>query len=593
LLLIDDDQELNLDTDHSDVTPPRRRSNRNIERVKYHGDCLTPAEKINLKRVLTVTMTHKMKGGLDRMTVKKALQIFGQDAEDASLAEIKQLLVDKKAFHLMKRTDLSGKQLRGIIRSSMFLKAKFDASGAFEKLKARLVAWGNLQNRDEIPNRSAPTVNMTSLKIVLALAARHGKKGAVYDVGGAFLCCDLVGEEIHIEIDAFLSQLIAKHLPWVIPFLDGQGRLVCKLDKALYGLVQSARIWYEKLCSVLIGLGYVRLETDRCIFTKEINGDLCILAVHVDDILGLHRDDEVLRELHSQLLVNFEEVKFVQGDELSYLAMELLFGDGHVEIKMSGYMKHVLEDYDDIVVATTPAGKGLFEVDAYAERLVESERKKFHTSVAKLLFLSLRVKIAIATAVSFLCTRVKEANVDDLSKLKRVLGYLLGTKDVGLTLRGSGELRIDGYVDAAFCSHTDGKSHTGMIVMLGDACVEGKSTKQKIIAKDSTESEIIGASDKVTVVIYCADLATELGCDVGIPRLMQDNRSAIGMMVEGHGVARTKHLNARKHMLKELVDNNELVVVYVGTGNMIADALTKPLQGNLFRHHVGKIENGV
>ena len=55
----------------------------------------------------------------------------------------------------------------------MFFKAKFDASGRFEKLKARLVAWGNLQDRDDYPDRHAPTVSMPSLKMMLTMAARE------------------------------------------------------------------------------------------------------------------------------------------------------------------------------------------------------------------------------------------------------------------------------------------------------------------------------------------------------------------------------------------------------------------------------------
>mmetsp|Transcript_1494 Transcript_1494/g.2315 ORF Transcript_1494/g.2315 Transcript_1494/m.2315 type:complete len:129 (+) Transcript_1494:204-590(+) len=53
---------------------------------------------------------------------------------------------------------------------------------------------------------------------------------------------------------------------------------------------------------------------------------------------------------------------------------------------------------------TSPAGKDLFAVTEQAVALTEQERKKFHTNVAKLLYLTKRARPDILTAVSFLCT---------------------------------------------------------------------------------------------------------------------------------------------------------------------------------------------
>ena len=74
----------------------------------------------------------------------------------------------------------------------------------------------------------------------------------------------------------------------------------------------------------------------------------------------------------------------------------------------------------------------------------------------------------------------------DLKKLQRVMGYVLHTRHTGIVLLGTGDLEIKGYVDAGFGSHADGKSHTGLVIMIGAACVEFKSSKQKIVTKDST-----------------------------------------------------------------------------------------------------------
>ena len=66
------------------------------------------------------------------------------------------------------------------------------------------------------------------------------------------------------------------------------------------------------------------------------------------------------------------------------------------------------------------------------------------------------------------------------------------------------DLTLVGYVNAAFGCHVDGKSHTGLVVMLGGANVLCKSSKQKIVTKDSTEAELVGLSDQIQCVMLCA-----------------------------------------------------------------------------------------
>ena len=67
--------------------------------------------------------------------------------------------------------------------------------------------------------------------------------------------------------------------------------------------------------------------------------------------------------------------------------------------------------------------------------------------------------------------------------------------------------------------------------------------------------------------------------------LYQDNQSA--MLLEKNGTAslgrRTRHIDIRYFMIKDRVDKKELSLEYCPTDEMIADFLTKPLQGEKFR----------
>ena len=57
-------------------------------------------------------------------------------------------------------------------------------------------------------------------------------------------------------------------------------------------------------------------------------------------------------------------------------------------------------------------------------------------------------------------------------------------------------------MDATFGCHDDGKSHTGMVVKLGNASVIVKSSKQRIVTNDSTGAELVALSDPFNVVFH-------------------------------------------------------------------------------------------
>ena len=77
-----------------------------------------------------------------RITIKKAIA-KNPGATVASVVKEFRQLIDKGVWTVLDKAQLTKSQLRSAIRSSMFLKEKFDAAGNFDKLKARLVAGGD------------------------------------------------------------------------------------------------------------------------------------------------------------------------------------------------------------------------------------------------------------------------------------------------------------------------------------------------------------------------------------------------------------------------------------------------------------------
>jgi hypothetical protein len=338
----------------------------------------------------------------------------------------------------------------------------------------------------------------------------------------------------------------------------------------------------------LVRLGFTANPVDPCVMNKTVSGAQLTIVIFVDDILATCISKEAITWLIDELVNEFDEVKGGLSDDFSYLGMHVRCEPGKVLVSMEGYECDVIEYAGITGVRSSPATATLFEVGT-SRALSDKDRARFHTITAKLLYLSHRARPDIALAVSYLTTRVTCANEDDVSKVNRVLMYLNGSRGMGLTLSCEGPLRVSSYVDVAFGVHDDGKSHTGEVKRLGEATVSAKSTKQKMVAKDSTEAELIGLTDKVDSVLKTDEFMRGQGHDMDLPVVFQDNTSTISLATKGGGKYRTVHLRVRQARVKEMVDNGMLVIEHMPTGNMIADVLTKPLQGTLFIFLVGKL----
>jgi Reverse transcriptase (RNA-dependent DNA polymerase) len=149
----------------------------------------------------------------------------------------------------------------------MFFKEKYLASGEFEKLKARLVAGGNQQDKDLYDDLSAPTVSTSSVFTILSIAAHEARKAAVVYTGGAFLNAEMkTGVAVHMRLDNAMSDLLVRLQPSYKRYQDVKGCIVVRLDRALNGCVESAALWYENLRDTMTTLGYERNPHDICVF---------------------------------------------------------------------------------------------------------------------------------------------------------------------------------------------------------------------------------------------------------------------------------------------------------------------------------------
>jgi hypothetical protein len=144
-------------------------------------------------------------------------------------------------------------------------------------------------------------------------------------------------------------------------------------------------------------------------------------------------------------------------------------------------------------------------------------------------------------------------------------------------------LQVLAYIDASHAVHDDHKGHTGTIISLGRGPIYAKSGAQRINSKSSTESELIGLSDSASQVIWTRNFLVSQGYSVKASTVYQDNTSCMSLVRNGKSNSeRTKHIATRFYFVKDRVDSKEISLEYLQTHSMIADILTKPLQGELF-----------
>lgn len=355
--------------------------------------------------------------------------------------------------------------------------------------------------------------------------------------------------------------------------------------------------YYRKFTKSLLENGFKLNPYDPCVANKTVNGSQITICFHVDDCKISHRSPKVVDEMIDWLRVNYESIfedgsgkmKVSRGKVHEYLGMTLDFTTpGIVRVTMFKYIDEIIMTFmkfDVIKLKSTAAPEDLFKVDEDDPLLGKQMKEAFHTVVAKTLFATKRARPDTCTAVAFLTTRVDKSTDNDWRKLKHLVGYLKNTRDLPLTLSSDNTSIVKWWVDGSYATHPDMRGHTGAGLSLGRGFPIVTSTKHKLNTRSSTEAELVSVDDCMPIILWSRYFLLEQGYTVDENILFQDNRSA--MLLEKNGRAssskRTKHINVRYYFVTDRIAKGELKVQWCPTENMIADYMTKPLQGKLFR----------
>lgn len=456
-------------------------------------------------------------------------------------------------------------QDKHILTSKWVFKIKDDG-----KYKARLVIRGCQQLKGIDYNETfSPVVNVSSLRILFALAVKNDMKISRFDIKTAFLYGNL-SDEIYMQIPEGFDS-------------EHTHNKICLLKKSLYGLKQSPLKWNEKFSNFLRSKGLITLKGDQCMFKNE--NQTLFLAIYVDDGIVLSKDQNELTSLWKNLKQEFKITVFEDPD--MFLGIEIVKQPGRILLRQEKYTKSVLEKFN--MQNAKPVATPLVSNDIEEGKNMLSKSYPYREAIGSLLYLTNKTRPEIAYAVNFCSRRMENTTDQDVINVKRLFRYLVSTTSDGITYDDPNSDKLIAFCDSDYAGDTETrKSTTGFIIFYCGGPISWGSRKQPIVSLSSTEAEYIAAADCVKELLYLKTIIDELtGGNIKI-ELFVDNQSAITIIKNGQFNRRSKHIDVRYHFIMEKVQEGIINLKYCATERQIADILTKPLGAVKFREFKGQ-----
>ncbi|GAA5845570.1 hypothetical protein JCM11251_003665 [Rhodosporidiobolus azoricus] len=471
---------------------------------------------------------------------------LGEEDEFCSLRD------DYKVFHSVPRSSLPpGAKVLGC---RLVYRRKKDENGKVTGYKVRLVAQGFSQRPGvDFRETFAPVAKFTSIRVLLALAARQGLLVEQADVDKAYLYG-------HLEENLYMRVPERIDLPEL-------GNHVLRLDRTLYGLKQAGRVWNFRIHDSLVSLGYSRTRSDACVYVRRDGDAFHYLALYVDNLLILSKSAAEIQRVHRH-------------------------PDGSIFLSQRAYLEDVLLRLGQSGIRTTltPMIPNQQLVAAPANYVPDTAfRRRYMQAVGSLMYAILGTRPDLAYVVGVLGRHAARLNEAHWSAIVRVCQYLKGTLDYGIeytpdtcTLTG-----FEAYSDSDWGACLDtARSTMGYSFLLGAGAVSWSSKIQLQVAASSTEAEYLGLSHASKEAVFLSQLLDELGFAFPLPvTLLGNNQGANAVSRDPQFHDRTRHLRLTKHFVREQVEQGVLRVEYIPTTSMVADAMTKSLPAPAFAAH--------
>ena len=386
--------------------------------------------------------------------------------------------------------------------------------------KARLCFDGRRQDPSTYDNIASPTMKLTSLRILLALAAHRDWPVYADDATQAFLNATRPADR----------PLYATYPEGFRPKGRDNGCLLVK--RMLYGLHDAPMGWFTEVRKHLTEeQGFKQSRADSCLFYKPG----CYVVCHVDDFARTG-DPAMVQEFRRKL---HEKFKMTGGPIDEYYRLEVRHDlqRHQISLSCSKYLEKSLiklgvkaKAWDSpmeahLVLPTRPKES---PPDAALQR-------RYRQLVGTVMHPSVTCRPDVSAAVRSLSVHLQNPAKEHVMAATRVLQYLHHTRHLALTWRklDSFTSSFYGTCDAAHNVTNDSKGITGWAYQLGLGAVSWKCRAQTITALSSTEAELIAVDDAAREAQFLHKLLEDFGVHVSdhLPTTIhQDNQSTITLI---------------------------------------------------------------
>ena len=419
---------------------------------------------------------------------------------------------------------------------------------------------------------------MVSIRTVLALAARYNWEIHQVDVKSAYLYGELNDDEV----------IYMKPPPGDIQICNDDQ--VLQLLKALYGLRQSGRRWYQVLRKVLTDIGLTRSEHDHAVFFRREKGTLnTILLAHVDDFTitaispalikatkdGLRKHLEIhdMGEIHWMLGLEIKrnrELHTLSISQRSYIdSIVTRYGFEDAKPLSIPIVANSTLSRNDCPTTTTDIGK--------------MAGRPYREAVGSLMYAAVGTRPDISFAVGQVARFCDNPGSAHWEAVKRIFCYLKGTRDHWLVY-GEKEHSISGYTDADGMSNEDRHAISGYAFLIDGGAVSWSSKRQSIVTLSTAEAEYVAATHAAKEAVWLREFISEIYKPQDPMTLYSDSQSAIALARNEQFHARTKHIDIRFHFIRYIIEAGKIVIDYCPTEDMVADTFTKALPSAKAKH---------
>jgi hypothetical protein len=203
------------------------------------------------------------------------------------------------------------------------------------------------------------------------------------DIPNAFVQTKLDNnqEKVIIKIRGILVDMLIEINPemyWSYIVYEGSHRVIyVRMLRALYGMIQSALLFYNKFRSDIETIGFKVNDYNTCVANRIIIGKQHTITWHVDDVKSSHQDPAVNNMIYLWLQEKYGDpriapVKATRGKVHKYLAMNLDFSvPGIVKIHMKKHVEEMLKEFPETIpesLRKCPLNKDLFEINSNARK---------------------------------------------------------------------------------------------------------------------------------------------------------------------------------------------------------------------------------